>query len=82
MLIYFSKIQCMLNYDQKKDLNKSETLSIKCVQRLEENNSCVIFPNLYIWRGNIYVQLSSLYPFYVTPVILKDARIILYTMVT
>ena len=45
MLIYFSKIQCMLNYDQKKDLNKSETLSIKCVQRLEENNSCVIFPN-------------------------------------
>ena len=46
MLIYFSKIQCMLNYDQKKDLNKSETLSIKCVQRLEEKNSCVIFPNL------------------------------------
>ena len=39
MLIYFSKIQCMLNYDQKKDLNKSETLSIKCVQRLKEKNS-------------------------------------------
>ena len=36
----------MLNYDQKKDLkNKSETLSIKCVQRLEEKNSCVTFPN-------------------------------------
>ena len=35
----------MLNYDQKKDLkNKSETLSIKCVQRLEEKNSCVIYP--------------------------------------
>ena len=34
----------MLNYDQKKD-NKSETLSIKCVQRLEKKNSCVTFPN-------------------------------------
>ena len=52
----------MLNYDQKKDLNISETLSIKCVQRLEEKNSCVIFPNhLYLKSGNIYRVIWDYY---------------------
>merc|ERR1712051_205643 len=58
----------MLNYDQKKDLNISETLSIKCVQRLEEKNSCVIFPNLLsgtpratqkCFRSNLRVEFSG-----------------------
>ena len=31
--------------EEKRRRKKSETLSIKCVLRLEENNSCVISPN-------------------------------------
>ena len=46
----------MLSYDQKKDINKSETLSIKCVLRLEEKNSFVIFPN--VSRKHKYISES------------------------
>ena len=53
----------MLDYDQKKDLNKSETLSTRCVQRQKAENSCVISPYANVQRGFF---LSFLHKFAVT----------------
>ena len=50
----------MLNYDQKKDINKSETLSIKCVLRLEEKNSFVISPNVKSSTPVIFLHVDYL----------------------